>query len=56
VDWDSPPIYDIDIKDEDLVGDSLSFDQEKKSVIDLDWVFPTIIDVVFCLPKYINNK
>jgi hypothetical protein len=31
VDWDSPPIYDIDIKDEDLVGDSLSFDQEKKT-------------------------
>jgi hypothetical protein len=30
VDWDSPPIYDIDIKDEDLVGDSLSYDQEKK--------------------------
>jgi len=30
VDWDSPPIYDIDIKDEDLMGDSLSYDQEKK--------------------------
>jgi protein-tyrosine phosphatase len=47
VDWDSPPIYDIDIKDEDLVGDSLSFDQEKKSVVDLDWVSPTIYDDIY---------
>jgi hypothetical protein len=30
VNWDSPPIYDIDIKDEDLVGDSLSYNQKKK--------------------------
>jgi len=30
--------------DEDLVRDSLSYDQEKKSVVDLDWVSPTICD------------
>jgi hypothetical protein len=47
VDWDYPPIYDIDFKDEDLVGDSLSFDQEKKSVVDLDWVSPTIYDDIY---------
>jgi len=29
VDWDSPPTYDIDINDEDLVGGSLLYDQEK---------------------------
>jgi hypothetical protein len=29
IDWDSPPTYDIDINDEDLVGGSLSFDQER---------------------------
>jgi len=47
VDWDSPPIYDIDINDEDLVRDSLSFDQEKKYVVDLDWVSPTIYDDIY---------
>jgi hypothetical protein len=47
VDWDSPPICDIDIKDEDLVGDSLSFDQKKKSIVDLDWVNPTIYDDIY---------
>jgi hypothetical protein len=34
VDWDSLPTYDIDINDEDLVGDYLSYDQEKESVVD----------------------
>jgi hypothetical protein len=29
------------------VGDSLSFDQEKKSVVDLDWVSPTIYDDIY---------
>jgi hypothetical protein len=29
------------------VGDSLSFDQEKKSVVDLDWVSPTICDNIY---------
>jgi hypothetical protein len=47
VDWDSPPIYDIDIMDEDLMGDSLSYDQEKKSIIDLDWVSPIICDDIY---------
>jgi hypothetical protein len=37
VDWDSPPIYDIDIKDEDLVGDSLLFDREKKICSRFRW-------------------
>jgi hypothetical protein len=43
VDWDSLPTYDIDINDEDLVGDSLSCDQEKESVI--DWISPLIYDI-----------
>jgi hypothetical protein len=47
VDWDSPPIYDIDIKDEYLMGNSLSYDQEKKSVVDLDWISPTIYDDIY---------
>jgi hypothetical protein len=34
VDWDSPPTYDIDIEHENLVRDSLSYDQEKESVVD----------------------
>jgi hypothetical protein len=34
VDWDSPPTYDIDINGKDLVGDSLSYDQEKEFVVD----------------------
>jgi len=29
VDWDSPPIYDIDIKDKDLVGDSFCLIKRK---------------------------
>jgi hypothetical protein len=45
VDWDSPPTYDTDINDEDLVGDSLSYDQEKGSVV--DWVSPTIYDDIY---------
>jgi hypothetical protein len=45
--WDSPPIYDIGIMDEDLMGDSLSYDQEKKFVIGLDWVSPTICDDIY---------
>jgi hypothetical protein len=56
VDWDSPPIYDIDIKDEDLVGDSLSFDQEKKSVVDLDWVSPTIYDDIYPYEEDLLNE
>jgi hypothetical protein len=56
VDWDSPPIYDIDIKDEDLVRDSLSFDQEKKSVVDLDWVSPTIYDDIYPYEEYLLNE
>jgi hypothetical protein len=47
MDWDSPPTYDIDINDEDLVGDYLSYDQEKKSVVNLDWVSPTIYDDIY---------
>jgi len=47
VDWDSPPIYDIDIMDEDLMGDSLSYDQEKKYVVDLEWVSPIICDDIY---------
>jgi hypothetical protein len=47
VDLDSPPIYDIDIMDEDLMGDSLLYDQEKKSVVDLDWVSPIICDDIY---------
>jgi hypothetical protein len=34
VDWDCSQTYDIDMNDEDLVGDSLSYDQEKESVVD----------------------
>jgi len=45
VDWDSPPTYDIDINDEDLVGDHLLYDQEKESVV--DWVSPTIYDDIY---------
>jgi hypothetical protein len=29
------------------VRDSLSFDQEKKYVVDLDWVSPTIYDDIY---------
>jgi len=43
VDWDSLPTYDIDINDEDLVGGSLSFDQEKESKV--EWVSPIIYDI-----------
>jgi hypothetical protein len=39
--------YYIDINDEDLVEDSLSYNQEKKIVIDLDWVSPTIYDDIY---------
>jgi hypothetical protein len=56
VDWDSPPIYDIDIKDEDLVRDSLSFDQEKKSLVDLDWVSPTIYDDIYPYEEDLLNE
>jgi hypothetical protein len=45
VDWDSPPTYDIDINDEDLMVGSLPFDQEKESI--LDWVSPLIYDIYF---------
>jgi hypothetical protein len=38
IDWDSPSTCDIDINNEDLVGGSLSFDQEKESIV--DWVSP----------------
>jgi hypothetical protein len=38
VDWDSPPTYDTDINDEDLVGGSLSYDQEEES--EVDWIPP----------------
>jgi hypothetical protein len=34
MDWDSPPTYDTDINDKDLVGGSLSYDQEEESVVD----------------------
>jgi len=43
VDWDSPPTYDIDINDKDLMGGSLSYDQEKEFVV--DWVSPLIYDI-----------
>jgi len=43
VDWDSLPTYDIDINDEDLVGGSLSFDQEKESIV--DWVSLLIYNI-----------
>jgi hypothetical protein len=45
VDWDSLPTYDIDINDEYLMGDSLSYDQEKESAV--DWVSPTIYDDIY---------
>jgi len=56
VDWDSPPIYDIDIKDEDLVGDSLSYDQEEKSVVDLDLVSSTICDDIYSDKEDLLNE
>jgi hypothetical protein len=43
LDWDSPPTYDTDIIDGDLVGDFLSYDQEEESVV--DWVSPLIFDI-----------
>jgi hypothetical protein len=43
VDWDSPPAYDIDINDKDLLRISFSYDQEEKSVV--DWVSLLIYDI-----------
>jgi hypothetical protein len=36
LDWDSPPTYDSDINDEDLVRGSLSYDHEEESIVDWD--------------------
>jgi hypothetical protein len=36
MEWNSPPTYDSDIKDEDLVNFSLSHDREKDSIVDYD--------------------
>jgi hypothetical protein len=43
VDWDSPPTYDININDEDLLGGSLSYDHENESIV--DWVSPLIDNI-----------
>jgi hypothetical protein len=32
VDWDSPPTYDSNISDEDLVRESLSYDHEARTI------------------------
>jgi hypothetical protein len=56
VDWDSSPIYDIDIMDEDLMGDSLSYDQEKKFVVDLDWISLIICDDIYPDEEHLLNE